>query len=72
MPQGVTWCQYYGMAIITGIGFTMSLFIGMLAFSNIAQQTAMKLGVIVGSLLSAVLGYLILKGIHFKPSLSRE
>ena len=72
LPQDVTWRQYYGMATLTGIGFTMSLFIGMLAFSNLEQQTEMQLSVIVGSLLSAVLGYLILKGIHSKPSLSRE
>ncbi|AIL13526.1 hypothetical protein IM40_08595 [Candidatus Paracaedimonas acanthamoebae] len=61
LPKGVTWLQYYGIAIITGIGFTMSLFIGLLAFSEVAQQIPMRLGVIVGSLLLGIVGYLLLR-----------
>ena len=62
LPAGVSWRQYYGMSLITGIGFTMSLFIGTLAFEDVAHQTAVRLGVLVGSLLSGLFGYLILRG----------
>jgi len=58
LPAGATWRSLYGVAIITGIGFTMSLFIGSLAFPDGGQDTAMRIGVLVGSLLSAVLGCL--------------
>lgn len=58
LPAGATWSSLYGVAIITGIGFTMSLFIGSLAFPDGGQDTAMRLGVLAGSLLSAVLGCL--------------
>lgn len=61
LPKGVSWQQYYGMALITGIGFTMSLFIGTLAFSDVEHQTAVRLGVLVGSALSGMSGYLILR-----------
>jgi NhaA family Na+:H+ antiporter len=61
LPKGVSWAQYYGMSLITGIGFTMSLFIGTLAFNDASNQTAVRLGVIIGSLLSGVTGYLLLK-----------
>lgn len=58
LPAGATWRSLYGVAIITGIGFTMSLFIGSLAFPDGTQDTAMRLGVLAGSLLSAVMGCL--------------
>lgn len=61
LPEGVNWKQYYGMALITGIGFTMSLFIGTLAFDDVEHQTAVRLGVLLGSALSGVLGYLLLR-----------
>ena len=60
LPKGVNWSQYYAMSLITGIGFTMSLFIGTLAFDNIGNQTFVRLGVILGSLLSGVSGYILL------------
>jgi NhaA family Na+:H+ antiporter len=61
LPKGVNWSQYYAMSLITGIGFTMSLFIGTLAFDNIDNQTFIRLGVISGSLLSGVSGYILLR-----------
>ncbi len=60
LPAQTSLLQFYGMAIITGIGFTMSLFIGALSFPEIEYQNVMKLGVIAGSTLSGILGYLVL------------
>jgi len=60
-PAGVTWLQLYGLACLTGIGFTMSLFIGNLAFVDPDQIETVKLGVISGSLISGVLGYCLLR-----------
>ena len=65
LPSGASWIQMYGVAILTGIGFTMSLFIGNLAFESEIFISQMKIGVLVGSFLSAVLGYLLL---NFKSS----
>lgn len=61
LPKDVSWKQYYGMTLLTGIGFTMSLFIGTLAFSDPAHQHYVRLGVLSGSLLSGTIGFLILK-----------
>ena len=62
LPEGVTWPQVYGVAILCGVGFTMSLFIGTLAFEhgNFELLPGVKLGVLVGSLLSAGFGLLVL------------
>ena len=60
LPAGASWRQLYGVAVCGGIGFTMSLFIGTLAFE--ADRLALvQLGVLVGSLLSATLGYAMLR-----------
>ena len=63
LPDDVNWAQLYGVAIICGIGFTMSLFIGSLAFEQTIENQAMndRLGILVGSFLSAVLGYVWLR-----------
>lgn len=65
-PAGMTWLQVWGLAVLCGIGFTMSLFIGALAFpGQPALVEEAKLGVLAGSVLSALLGYTILR---FAPS----
>lgn len=60
MPSGSNWIHLLGVAMTAGIGFTMSLFIGELAFSDVAHQASIRLGVLSGSLLAAVGGYSIL------------
>jgi len=55
-PSGLTWSQLFGAAILCGIGFTMSLFIGDLGFHGSPIQAEMKLAVFTGSLIAAVLG----------------
>ena len=63
LPNGVTFAQIYGAAILCGIGFTMSLFIGMLAFENAAAGEVIvtdRLGILAGTLLSAIVGSLVL------------
>jgi NhaA family Na+:H+ antiporter len=61
-PTGATLLQFYGTAILCGIGFTMSLFISLLSFPDQPEHHEMaKLGVLVGSLVSAIVGYLVLR-----------
>ncbi len=60
-PKGTTWAQLYGASLLCGIGFTMSLFIGSLAFEHSDFDAPIRLGVLTGSVLSAVLGYLVLR-----------
>jgi NhaA family Na+:H+ antiporter len=59
-PQGTNWVQLYAVAVLCGVGFTMSLFIGGLAYEGIEMQASVRLGVIIGSVLSAALAYLLL------------
>ncbi|MGB0934666.1 MAG: Na+/H+ antiporter NhaA [Alphaproteobacteria bacterium] len=61
VPEDISWKQYYGMALVCGIGFTMSLFIGTLAFNDVETQRAVRLGVLSGSFLSGLVGYLMLR-----------
>lgn len=62
LPDKVNWVQLYGVSLICGIGFTISLFIGALAFdtANLALIDSVKIGVLSGSLLSGLAGYFIL------------
>ncbi|MFM0620426.1 Na+/H+ antiporter NhaA [Paraburkholderia nemoris] len=61
LPEGANWRQLVGVAALCGVGFTMSLFIGSLAFDGPEYFTPLRLGVIVGSTLSGVTGYLLLR-----------
>ncbi|MBR9808471.1 MAG: Na+/H+ antiporter NhaA [Alphaproteobacteria bacterium] len=61
LPSGVNWLQIYGVACLTGVGFTMSLFIGGLAFSGAAELDQVRLGVLMGSIASGLLGYAVLR-----------
>tara|TARA_B100000745_G_scaffold242948_1_gene165263 strand:- start:7925 stop:9091 length:1167 start_codon:yes stop_codon:yes gene_type:complete len=61
LPSDISWAQYYGLSLLTGIGFTMSLFIGSLAFTDPEYQTSVRLGVLIASLLAGIFGYLTLR-----------
>ncbi|HEY4164063.1 MAG TPA: Na+/H+ antiporter NhaA [Dongiaceae bacterium] len=61
LPENVSWPQMYGAAALTGIGFTMSLFIGTLAFEGPEWAAPLRIGVLAGSIASAVVGYLVLR-----------
>ena len=61
MPNNANWVNFYGVGVLTGIGFTMSLFVGNLAFvENVQYISGVKIGVLTGSLLSTVFGYVLL------------
>lgn len=61
LPKGATPLQFYGVVLLTGVGFTMSLFIGNLAFTSAEHLAEVKIGVLAGSLLSGVFGYTMLR-----------
>jgi Na+:H+ antiporter, NhaA family len=60
-PAGAGWMQIYGISVLAGIGFTMSLFIGELAFESGAYDSELRLGVLGASFASALTGYLVLR-----------
>ena len=61
MPSDSNWIKFYGVGILTGIGFTMSLFVGNLAFVDYSNNLdGVKIGVLIGSFLSAIIGYFML------------
>ena len=61
MPNNSNWFNFYGVGILTGIGFTMSLFVGNLAFAeNMQYMDGVKIGVLAGSLLSTLAGYFLI------------
>jgi len=67
LPAQVSWSQLYGVAIICGVGFTMSLFIGSLAFQDTIENQTMndRLGILLGSFVSAVFGFIWIR--YFSP-----
>jgi len=69
MPQDIGWMQLYGVALLCGIGFTMSLFVGSLAFEQGGPDFAVddRLGILLGSLVSGILGYGVLR---FSPEIT--
>ena len=65
LPEGTNWAALYGASVLCGVGFTMSLFVGGLAFEHTTLDVEMivdeRVGILVGSLLSGILGYLVLR-----------
>lgn len=61
LPVGINWLQIWGVSLLAGIGFTMSLFIGNLAFTTVEDAAAVRVGVLSGSILSAIIGYIVLR-----------
>lgn len=61
LPAGASWGQTLGVSLLCGIGFTMSLFIGLLAFAEPAMQDRTKFGILIGSLIAGVAGYVVLR-----------
>ncbi len=63
LPENVNWTLLYGVALLCGVGFTMSLFIGSLAFEQSADNPIFqdRLGIVIGSVISGALGYLVNK-----------
>ena len=66
-PEGATWPQLFGVAILGGIGFTMSLFIGMLAFTGPERAADIRIGVLLGSIASAIVGFIFLRSVTHSP-----
>ena len=61
MPNNANWLTLYGVGVLTGIGFTMSLFVGNLAFADAtSHMNGVKIGVLLGSLLSTIFGYMLI------------
>ncbi len=61
LPEGVNWTQVIGVGFLAGIGFTMSLFITNLAYTDMGAINASKIGIVVGSLVAGAIGFVILK-----------
>ena len=68
LPEDASWRQIYGVALLCGIGFTMSLFIGLLAFADAEREAMVKLAVLAGSLLSALAGAVVFMGTQKSPA----
>nr|WP_298931273.1 Na+/H+ antiporter NhaA [uncultured Erythrobacter sp.] len=68
LPENVTWRQIHALSLLAAIGFTMSLFIGNLAFTDPALVDAVKLGVLSGSLVAALAGFFMLKATLPEPA----
>jgi NhaA family Na+:H+ antiporter len=70
LPKDVTWQHVYGVACLTGVGFTMSLFIGSLAFDSAEMMNSVRLGVLCGSVMSGVLGFAVLRFSQPAPAMT--
>lgn len=70
LPESVNWQLLYGVALLCGVGFTMSLFIGSLAFEQSADSPLFqdRLGIVIGSLISGIIGYVVIKSAVNKQS----
>jgi NhaA family Na+:H+ antiporter len=64
LPRGVSWRQIHGVNILAGIGFTMSLFVASLAFTDEAHMAQAKIGILTGSVVSGIVGYYFLASIE--------
>jgi len=71
LPEGANWRQIYGMSLLTGVGFTMSLFISTLAFPAEGYDADVRIAVLLGSAVSAIAGYLVLLGASRETSQHR-
>jgi Na+:H+ antiporter, NhaA family len=72
LPAGANWAQLYAVSVLTGIGFTMSLFIGLLAFPSAPEaKDAVKIGVLLGSMCSGIAGYVLMAATS-KPAFQRQ
>jgi len=60
-PEGTNWLQLYAVSVLCGIGFTMSLFIGALSYEGVELQAYVRLGVLIASVMAAILGYVLLR-----------
>jgi NhaA family Na+:H+ antiporter len=71
LPKKVTGLSIYGLSLLAGVGFTMSLFIGGLAFDGSSPEFSayVRFGVLVGSVLSGIVGYFILRKVYHKPKI---
>lgn len=72
LPSNVRISSVYGVSLLCGVGFTMSLFIGSLAFDLVSEsyEPLVRIGVIGGSLISGILGYVVLRCVYHKPQCS--
>ncbi|HEX6092518.1 MAG TPA: Na+/H+ antiporter NhaA [Dongiaceae bacterium] len=68
LPEGTGWLAIYGASLLAGIGFTMSLFIGTLAWDHTYYSAPLRIGVLGGSLLSGIAGYIVLRFATRKPA----
>lgn len=68
LPEGTDWRHIYGVALLTGTGFTMSLFMGTLAFPAEAYDADVRIAVLCASMTSAICGYLVLRRASFRRS----
>ncbi len=72
LPHGVGWLHIYGVACLAGIGFTMSLFIGALSFEDPELMNQVRLGVMTGSLISAIVGFTVLRMVGLREPVPQE